>query len=70
MNSTIQEIALRQLIMSRDHFKVGDGSKVYVKVRAGDKARVKIFSDIVIAKKHSVISGTFMICRMIAGEDM
>jgi large subunit ribosomal protein L19 len=56
------------LIIIRDHFKVSDGSKVYVKVREDDKECVQIFSDIAIAKKHYGISGTFMIRRVIAGE--
>jgi large subunit ribosomal protein L19 len=68
MNPTIQKIASRQLIISHDHFKIGDGSKVYAKVREDDKERVQNFSDIVIAEKHYGISRTFMIRRVIAGE--
>jgi large subunit ribosomal protein L19 len=50
MNPTIQKIASRQLITNRDHFKVGDCSEVYVKVREGDKERIQIFMDIMISK--------------------
>jgi large subunit ribosomal protein L19 len=68
MNPIIREISSRQLMDGRDHFKVGDGVKVHVKVREGDKERIQIFSGIVIAKKHSRISETFTVRRVIAGE--
>jgi large subunit ribosomal protein L19 len=68
MNPIIQDIASRQLITNRDNFKVGDGVKVHVRVREGDKERIQIFSGIVIAKKHSGISASFTVRRVIAGE--
>jgi large subunit ribosomal protein L19 len=68
MNPIIREITAGRLITDRDHFKVGDGVKVHVKVREGDKERIQIFSGIVIAKKHAGISATFTVRRMIAGE--
>jgi large subunit ribosomal protein L19 len=68
MNPIIQEITSGQLLQGRDHFKVGDGVKVHVKVREGDKERIQIFSGIVIAKKHSGISASFTVRRVTAGE--
>ncbi|MDR0590459.1 MAG: 50S ribosomal protein L19 [Puniceicoccales bacterium] len=68
MNPVIREITAGRLIADRDHFKVGDGVRVHVRVREGDKERIQIFSGIVIAKKHSGISATFTVRRMIAGE--
>jgi large subunit ribosomal protein L19 len=68
MSQIIQDITSKQLIVGRDHFKVGDGVKVHVKIREGDKERVQIFSGIVIAKKHSGISSSFTVRRVIAGE--
>ena len=68
MNHIISEITKNQLIPGRDNFKVGDGVRVHVKVREGDKERIQIFSGIVIAKKHSGISETFTVRRVIAGE--
>jgi large subunit ribosomal protein L19 len=68
VNSIIQDITAKQLITNRDNFKVGDGVRVHVKVREGDKERIQIFSGIVIAKKHSGISSSFTVRRVIAGE--
>ncbi|MDR0418361.1 MAG: 50S ribosomal protein L19 [Puniceicoccales bacterium] len=68
MDSIIRDITTKQLIAGRDHFKVGDGVKVHAKVREGDKERVQIFSGIVIAKKHSGISASFTVRRVVAGE--
>jgi large subunit ribosomal protein L19 len=68
MNQIIQDITAKQLITNRDNFKVGDGVKIHVKVREGDKERTQIFSGIVIAKKHSGINASFTIRRVIAGE--
>lgn len=68
MNQIIREITEKQLIADRDHFKTGDGVRVHVKVREGDKERIQIFSGIVIAKKHSGISSTFTVRRVVAGE--
>ncbi|MDR2806541.1 MAG: 50S ribosomal protein L19 [Puniceicoccales bacterium] len=68
MNPLIQEITSRQWIDGRGNFNVGDGVRVHVKIREGDKERIQIFSGIVIAKKHSGISKTFTVRRVIAGE--
>ncbi|MDE6576245.1 MAG: 50S ribosomal protein L19 [Verrucomicrobiota bacterium] len=68
MNRIIEELTAKQLIAGRDHFKVGDGVRVHVKVREGDKERIQIFSGIVIAKKHGGISETFTVRRVVAGE--
>ena len=68
MNQIIESITAKQLISNRDHFKVGDSVKVHVKVLEGDKERVQMFSGIVIAKKHSGISSTFTVRRVLAGE--
>ena len=68
MNHIIREITKKQLIDGRDNFKVGDGVRVHVKVREGDKERIQIFSGIVIAKKHGGISETFTVRRVVAGE--
>ncbi|MDR3317291.1 MAG: 50S ribosomal protein L19 [Puniceicoccales bacterium] len=68
MSLIIQNITAGQLITDRNNFKVGDGVKVHVKIREGDKERIQIFSGIVIAKKHSGISASFTVRRVIAGE--
>jgi large subunit ribosomal protein L19 len=47
---------------------VGDGVKVYTKVREGDKERVQIFAGIVISRKGSGIAETFTVRRISYGE--
>ena len=42
-DSIIEEITKEQLKEGRDHFKVGDGVKVHVRVVEGGKERIQIF---------------------------
>ena len=51
MNPIIEEITKDQIEEGRDHFKVGDGVKVSVRVREGGKERIQVFSGIVICRK-------------------
>ena len=39
-NQLLEEITSEYLQEKRDHFKVGDGVKVHVKVREGEKERI------------------------------
>ena len=64
----INSVNASQLKEGRDRFKVGDGVKVYTKVREGDKERVQIFAGIVIARKGGGIAETFTVRRISYGE--
>ncbi|MDR2512323.1 MAG: 50S ribosomal protein L19 [Puniceicoccales bacterium] len=64
----INSVNVSQLKEGRDGFKVGDGVKVYTKVREGDKERVQIFAGIVIARKGGGIAETFTVRRISYGE--
>ncbi|MDR2863951.1 MAG: 50S ribosomal protein L19 [Puniceicoccales bacterium] len=64
----INSVSASQLKSGRDNFKVGDGVKVYTKVREGDKERVQVFAGIVIARKGGGISETFTVRRISYGE--
>ncbi|MDR1458541.1 MAG: 50S ribosomal protein L19 [Puniceicoccales bacterium] len=68
MNPIIKELTDCQLIEGRDHFKVGDGVRVHVKVREGDKERVQIFAGIVLCRKGRGISETFTVRKISFGE--
>ena len=46
-NQLLEEITSEYLQEKRDHFKVGDGVKVHVKVREGEKERVQIFLSLI-----------------------
>ena len=52
----LKEITNEYLQEGRDQFKVGDGVKVHVRVREGDKERIQIFAGIVIARKDRVFT--------------
>ena len=63
----LKEITNEYLQDGRDQFKVGDGIKVHVRVREGDKERIQIFAGIVIARKGSGIHETFTVRRIASG---
>ena len=63
----LKEITNEYLQEGRDQFKVGDGIKVHVRVREGDKERIQIFAGIVIARKGSGIHETFTVRRIASG---
>ena len=63
----LDEINQDQLIDGRDHFKVGDGVRVHLKVREGDKTRIQIFSGIVICRKGHGLQESFTVRRIASG---
>ena len=68
MNTLISEISKDQLKPDRGHFKVGDGVRVHVKVREGDKQRIQVFAGIVLCRKGAGIQETFTVRRISFGE--
>lgn len=66
MKQIVKEIT-RSQIKERTAFKVGDGVKVFTKVREGDKERIQIFAGIVIAFKGEGISEAFTVRRIASG---
>ena len=63
----LNEITNEYLQEGRDQFKVGDGVKVLVRVREGDKERIQIFSGIVISRKGSGVHESFTVRRIASG---
>jgi len=63
----LNEITNEYLKEGRDQFKVGDGVKVHVSVREGDKERIQIFAGIVISRKGSGIHESFTVRRIASG---
>jgi large subunit ribosomal protein L19 len=63
----LKEITNEYLQEGRDQFKVGDGVKVHVRVREGDKERIQIFAGIVIARKGSGVHESFTVRRIASG---
>ncbi len=68
MLAVLREITAPQLQPGRDTFKVGDGVKVHVRVREGNKERIQIFAGIVIARRGGGINETFTVRRVALGE--
>lgn len=68
MSPLIDEITQEQIQPDRDNFKVGDGVKVYTRVREGDKERIQIFSGNVICRKGHGIHESFTVRRISFGE--
>ncbi|MGD0886599.1 MAG: 50S ribosomal protein L19 [Thermodesulfovibrionales bacterium] len=48
-------------------FRVGDTVKVFVKVVEGDKERIQPFEGVVIARRGTGITGTFMVRKVSFG---
>ena len=63
----IQEITKDQLKADMSSFKVGDGVRVHLKVKEGDKVRIQVFAGIVIARKGGGIGETFTVRRIASG---
>ncbi len=66
-NQLLEEITNDYLQEERDHFKVGDGIKVHVRVREGGKERIQVFGGIVIARKGSGVHESFTVRRIASG---
>lgn len=66
-NQLLEEVTNEYLKKDRDQFKVGDGVKVHVRVREGEKERIQIFAGIIIACKGSGIHETFTVRRIASG---
>ena len=63
----LEEIVNDQLMEDRADFKVGDGVRVHLKVKEGDKTRIQVFAGIVIARKGGGIQETFTVRRIASG---
>ena len=63
----LKELTSEFIKENRDQFKVGDGVKVHVRVREGEKERIQIFAGIVISRKGSGIHETFTVRRIASG---
>lgn len=67
MNQTLIKEITEAQFQTRTPFKVGDGVKVHVKVREGNKERIQIFSGIVIARRSSGITESFTVRQILSG---
>jgi len=49
-------------------FEIGDTVDVHTRILEGDKERIQIFNGVVIARRGSGITETFIVRRIVAGE--
>ncbi|MDG2345737.1 MAG: 50S ribosomal protein L19 [Opitutae bacterium] len=63
----LEDITKDQLTNDRADFKVGDGVRVHLKVKEGEKTRIQIFAGIVIARKGGSLQETFTVRRIASG---
>jgi large subunit ribosomal protein L19 len=63
----LEEVTKDQIQDDRANFKVGDGVRVHLKVKEGEKTRIQIFGGIVIARKGGGVHETFTVRRIASG---
>lgn len=69
MKTEIRDILQEGVIEDRLHaFKIGDGVRVHVRIKEGDKERIQVFAGIVIARKGTGATETFTVRRISFGE--
>ncbi len=63
----IQAFVNEQLKTDIPKFGIGDGVKVYIRIKEGEKSRIQLFEGTVIAKHGGGISETFTVRRVAYG---
>ena len=64
----LENFERHQLKASLPEFEVGDTVDVHVRIVAGDKQRIQIFTGTVIARKSAANRSSFTVRRIVAGE--
>jgi len=67
MSNVLDQITAESLNKDATPFAVGDGVKVSIKIKEGDKERVQIFAGTVIARDGGGANETFTVRRMSFG---
>jgi large subunit ribosomal protein L19 len=69
MNREIEAILREEIRPERmNAFRVGDGVRVHIRIREGDKERIQVFAGIVIARKGTSATETFTVRRISFGQ--
>lgn len=63
-----EQIANHATVKTIPHFNVGDSVKVSVKVTEGTNERFQIYEGVVIAKRNSRITSSFVVRKISHGE--
>ena len=66
-NQLVDTITKSQIRTDLPHFVTGDTVKVNVRIIENGKARIQVFQGVVIARRGSGVSETFIVRKMSAG---
>jgi large subunit ribosomal protein L19 len=66
--SLIQKIEQEQLKKDLPAFRAGDGVRVHVKIKEGDKERIQVFEGTVIRLRRGGINATFTVRKISFGQ--
>lgn len=66
-NQLVEQIAKTQIRSDLPSFKAGDTIKLSLKITENGKARIQVFQGVVIARRGSGVSETFIVRKQSAG---
>jgi large subunit ribosomal protein L19 len=66
--SLIQKIEQEQLKQDLPAFRAGDGVRVHVKIKEGEKERIQVFEGTVIRLRRGGINATFTVRKISFGQ--
>ncbi|MEN6306549.1 MAG: 50S ribosomal protein L19 [Anaerohalosphaeraceae bacterium] len=64
----IQAVEAKSIKAEKPYFEIGDTVEVHCKIQEGDKARIQIFSGVVIARRGSKMNEMFTVRRMVGEQ--
>lgn len=67
MSNVVDQITAEYAKADVVHFEVGDGVKVSIKIKEGDKERIQVYAGTVIARDGSGANETFTVRRISFG---
>ncbi len=65
--SELHEIEAEALRSDHPDFRPGDGVRVHVRIREGEKERIQVFDGVVIVRKHRGIRSAFTVRKVSYG---
>ena len=65
---TVEKIEQQQMKKDLPKFRAGDGVRVHVKIKEGDKERIQVFEGVVISLRRAANHSTFTVRKISYGE--
>jgi large subunit ribosomal protein L19 len=66
--TALEKIEQQQLKKDLPQFRAGDGVRVHVKIKEGDKERIQVFEGVVISLRRASNHSTFTVRKMSFGH--